>query len=598
MATIVSWNGSSFTVPATGEENWGGATKVDGLLISLAQNSLQKTGGTFTLSADVDFGGTAGLKAGYYKSRAATVADAGIIRLAKTETIAWRNNAAGGNNTLSTDTSDNLTYNGAIIASVAGLVPVAAGGTGIASYTAGDTLYASGATTLSKLAIGTANKAYVSTGTAPSWALLVNANIDAAAAISYSKLNLAVSVVNADIAVAAAIARSKIAAGTASHVLINDGSGNLSSEAALAVTRGGTGLATLTANNVMLGNGTSTPGFVAPGTSGNVLTSDGSTWASSTPATSPDESYQLANLTLTATVAASALTIALKDKAGSDPSGGSPVKIGFRSATAATGTYVQRSVTAALSVVVSSGSTLGHTSAVQGYVYVYAIDNAGTVELAVSSKLFDEGSRVSTTAEGGAGASDAAATMYSTTARTDVACRLIGRLASTQATAGTWATAISEISLQPFEQKLIYARYTSNAGQSIPTGVQIINFEDVVTDTHKCVAIGASWAFTAPKTGLYDVKASVRMNGGTFNSGEYIELTIYKNGSAFANIDKFVAGASDIANNGQLLAGSDDVPLAEGDTLDVRINNGIGTTETLDTSATENHISITFKGSY
>jgi hypothetical protein len=46
------------------------------------------------------------------------------------------------------------------------------------------------------------------------------------------------------------------------------------------VTDGGTGLSTLTLNNVILGNGTSAPQFVAPGTSGNVLTSDGTTWAS------------------------------------------------------------------------------------------------------------------------------------------------------------------------------------------------------------------------------------------------------------------------------------------------------------------------------
>jgi hypothetical protein len=48
----------------------------------------------------------------------------------------------------------------------------------------------------------------------------------------------------------------------------------------LPVTNGGTGLATLTANNVMLGNGTSSPSFVAPSTSGNVLTSNGTTWTS------------------------------------------------------------------------------------------------------------------------------------------------------------------------------------------------------------------------------------------------------------------------------------------------------------------------------
>tara|TARA_R110000868_G_scaffold157889_1_gene385409 strand:- start:423 stop:692 length:270 start_codon:yes stop_codon:yes gene_type:complete len=48
--------------------------------------------------------------------------------------------------------------------------------------------------------------------------------------------------------------------------------------------KGGTGATTLTVNNVLLGNGTSTLQVVAPGTAGNVLTSDGTTWASSTPA--------------------------------------------------------------------------------------------------------------------------------------------------------------------------------------------------------------------------------------------------------------------------------------------------------------------------
>jgi len=52
----------------------------------------------------------------------------------------------------------------------------------------------------------------------------------------------------------------------------------------LPVANGGTGATTLTANNVILGNGTSAPLFVAPGSNGNVLTSNGSTWQSTTPA--------------------------------------------------------------------------------------------------------------------------------------------------------------------------------------------------------------------------------------------------------------------------------------------------------------------------
>jgi len=46
------------------------------------------------------------------------------------------------------------------------------------------------------------------------------------------------------------------------------------------VASGGTGAATLTANNVILGAGTSAVTFVAPGSTGNVLTSNGTTWTS------------------------------------------------------------------------------------------------------------------------------------------------------------------------------------------------------------------------------------------------------------------------------------------------------------------------------
>jgi hypothetical protein len=52
---------------------------------------------------------------------------------------------------------------------------------------------------------------------------------------------------------------------------------------ALAPSQGGTGLATLTANNVVLGNGTSAVQFVAPSTTGNLLTSNGTTWTSAAP---------------------------------------------------------------------------------------------------------------------------------------------------------------------------------------------------------------------------------------------------------------------------------------------------------------------------
>ncbi len=46
---------------------------------------------------------------------------------------------------------------------------------------------------------------------------------------------------------------------------------------------GGTGRNSLTAKSLLVGNGTDPVNFIAPGTSGNVLTSDGTDWISQTP---------------------------------------------------------------------------------------------------------------------------------------------------------------------------------------------------------------------------------------------------------------------------------------------------------------------------
>jgi hypothetical protein len=141
---------------------------------------------------------------------------------------------------------------------------------------------------------------------------------------------------------------------------------------------------------------------------------------------------------ITATVATNALTVTLN-----------PTTLDFRSATLTSGTVVSRSITSAISVVVSSGSTLGTVSAVQSRIVVLALDNAGTVELAVvniaGGNQLDETNLISTTAEGGAGAADSASVVYSTTARTNVAYRVVGYIESTQSTAGTWAATPSTI---------------------------------------------------------------------------------------------------------------------------------------------------------
>lgn len=239
------------------------------------------------------------------------------------------------------------------------------------------------------------------------------------------------------------------------------------------------------------------------GTSGYFLTTNGSGTTSWASVGGPE---QASNYALAASVAGSALTVALKGADGNDPSTTNAVSIAFRNATATTGTPSIVQATSATSVVVSSGSTLGHGSAVDEYIYVYAINNAGTIELAVTSSRMDEGSILTTTAEGGAGAADSKTTIYSTNARVGVACRLLGRLKSQQATAGTWATAISEISLFPsnryVEQISEVWVYTANGHGSTNTKIR-------------------RWTTTGKSVGSAITYADSAANGGSFTINEY-----------------------------------------------------------------------------
>ena len=139
---------------------------------------------------------------------------------------------------------------------------------------------------------------------------------------------------------------------------------------------------------------------------------------------------------ITASAASSALTITL-----------SPTVLDFRSATIGSGTVTTVSNSTSISVVVPSTATLGTVSAVQSRLVVLAINNAGTMELAVTNisggSALNETGVISTTLI--AAASNSATLYYSTTARTSVAYRVVGYVESTQATAGTWATAPSTI---------------------------------------------------------------------------------------------------------------------------------------------------------
>lgn len=126
MAIPVTLNGTVYSIPSPGDTGWG--TTLDQYLQAIATGTLQLSGGTATLTADIDLGSSFGPLAAYFKSKTASIAAAGLVRAAKTDTVSWRNNANAADLPLGIGTQDQLTFNSVDIT-----------GNPMASYTASGT---------------------------------------------------------------------------------------------------------------------------------------------------------------------------------------------------------------------------------------------------------------------------------------------------------------------------------------------------------------------------------------------------------------------------------------------------------------------------
>ena len=193
-----------------------------------------------------------------------------------------------------------------------------------------------------------------------------------------------------------------------------------------------------------------------------------------------------------AAAAANAITITFETPASATPSTTDPVSAAHRSATITSGVQTTRAQTAALSTVISSGSTLGCASSEAVRIHIGLILNAGSamelcywtaqVAASVGIKRYDPTALVTTTAEGGAGAADSAQTVYSTTARTSQPMVYVGYIEATSgATAGQWSSVDKVVNWEPgvpLPGDLVGSTTVKSSG--VATGTTNTDFDDTI----------------------------------------------------------------------------------------------------------------------
>jgi|SRR5882672_3652356 len=204
----------------------------------------------------------------------------------------------------------------------------------------------------------------------------------------------------------------------------------------------------------------------------------------------------LANVLITQSVNANALTIALKTLSGDDPSPLNPIVASFRNPAFYGGAVAYRQITAPLSLVISNGSTLGAINATPFRVWLELIDDAGTLRLAAkncSNALaiypLSEDGVTSTTAEGGAGAADNLGVAYSGVAVTNKPFRILGYVewSSGLATAGVYNVAPDGVQLfgPGVKKPGDIVQTTLIRSAAVATGTTIMPYDDTIPQNNE-----------------------------------------------------------------------------------------------------------------
>jgi hypothetical protein len=271
MSVNVVLNGTTYVIPEPGDSAWG--QNLTSFLTALPAGVLQKAGGTFSLTAEIDFGSSYGIKSVYFKSRTSNVSSAGVLRLANADSIGFRNSGNSADLLLTPGADGILNYNS-----------VALVGTTLAQTLTNKTLTSpviNTPTGITKSDVGLGNVDNTSDATKnAAVATLTNKTLTSPV------INSPTGLVKADVGLGNVDNTSDATKNAATATLTNktiDGSLNTLSNiplgtatGTLAATKGGTGVTSFTKGDILVASNSTTLTKLGIGSDGQVLVADSS----------------------------------------------------------------------------------------------------------------------------------------------------------------------------------------------------------------------------------------------------------------------------------------------------------------------------------
>ncbi len=569
MAVNVVLNGVTYSIPDPGDNGWG--QSLEDYFVAQATGLLQKAGGAFTLTAEVDFGVTYGLKSAYFKSRGTTPATAGVVRLANAESISWRNALGDTNLALTVNASNVLTFNGTAVQSALSVsdtttIDLTLAGAVLSGIVVDASISNAKLATMAQHTFKGNNTGSTTAPldlTATQLTAELNAMVGDSGSGGTKGLVPAPGVGDA----------TKVLSGAGTYVTV--GTGTVTSVAltvptALFATSPVTGSPVTTTGTLAptLATQSANTGFFGPG-SGSAATPTFRALASADISGASVGCF--VNAGISASIASNILTVALKQADGStNATAASPVYIPFRSATASTGSTTPIAVTGALSLTVGTTASLGLPTATSNTIYIYALNNAGTVELFASAHPFwDEGTVLATTST----TATSNQVMYGANVRANMPIRLLGSVKATWTSGVGWSS-LSKITAVPLNKPTM--QFVGTCTGQTPKGLGSATAFTLSSSVDPYNGFDGTNTWTAPAAGTYCLIWNADQGTTSASTGNQLsQATILKGGTA--TITQIRRNESAVGFTNFPTTASGLLSLVAGDTITVNIITNFGT---------------------